>query len=143
MLQSASKMAHDMHEENKHDDIFDLSVDQITQRLEDIHESLFDTNAFTNLNYNHLQTSTNNLDNSFSSPSKSTALSSNISSKSAANSSTQSYNYTSPNKGKKKYNPMYDIDNMSVLSQNSFMSNSSNFSQNSNYTMYPNNMQTQ
>lgn len=131
MLQSASKMAHNQHEEDKHsalDDIFDLSVDQITQRLEDIHETLFDANTF-NLNYNvsTYSPSTSAAGYSYSSPSKSTALSSQ-SSRSVDNS------YTSP---EGKHNQKFDIDNMSVMSHNSFMSNSSNFSQNSNYTSYP------
>ena len=129
-------MAQEMQEENKQDDIFDLSVEQITQKLEDIHESLFDANTF-NLNYNistYSPSSNSAAGYSFNSPSKSTAVSSQ-STKSAGNNS-----YTSP-EGKK--NPMYDIDNMSVLSHNSFMSSGSGLSQNSNYTTYPTQQQLQ
>ena len=92
---------------------------------------MFDANTF-NLNYNNV--STYSVDNSsaagysYNSPSKSTAMSTQ-SSRSADSS------YTSPDG--KTNNPMYDLDNISMLSNNSFMSNSSNFSQNSNYTQYP------
>ena len=134
VLQSASKMAANQHDEqqlNKLDEIFDLSIEQITQRLEDIHETLFDANTF-NLNYNistYTPASHQADGYSYSSPAKSTAGSSQET-KSLLN---PVYNQTHED----NMDVLSDFDNVSMLSNNSFTSNISSLSQNSNYSQYP------